>query len=97
MAQVQPGDRARARKARQAHIHGASIGVSQTRAPAYDASGMSQPPAWAEAWSAAQAVGDVRALQATPMPSMDYLCGKNAEGIQGKMFCQGGVCFCRFA
>jgi hypothetical protein len=94
MAQVQPGDRARARNARQAHVYGASIGV---RAPAYNASGMPEPPAWAEAWAAAKAIGDVRALQATPMPSMDYLCGRNAEGVQGQMFCQGGVCFCRFA
>jgi len=96
MAQVQPGDRARARKARQAHVHGAT-GVSQTGAPAYAAAGVTDPPAWAEAWAAAKAVGDVRALQATPMPSMDYLCGKNADGVRGQMFCQGGVCFCRFA
>ncbi len=98
MAQVQPGarERARGRKAAlQAHNHGASVGAAPPRV-SIDTGGYPEPPSWREAWAAAVAVGDVSALQATPTPSLDQLCGTNAQGVPGQMFCQGGVCFCRW-
>jgi hypothetical protein len=55
-----------------------------------------RPASWDAAWAAAEAAGDVRALEATPVPSMDQLCGRNAQGVQGRMFSQGGVMFCRW-
>jgi hypothetical protein len=56
----------------------------------------SEPPSWAAAWRAAEATGDVQALSPTPVPSLDNLCGIDKDGRQGRMYCQGGVCFCRW-
>ena len=55
-----------------------------------------EPPSWAAAWQAAEAAGDVQALTPTPVPSLDNLCGVDAQGRQGRMYSQGGVCFCRW-
>jgi hypothetical protein len=49
------------------------------------------PVTWAEAWAATERAGDGRAMEATRVPSLDHLCGPG-----GRMYCQGGVCFCRF-
>jgi hypothetical protein len=47
-------------------------------------------------WAAAEAVGDARALKTIAIPSLDRLCGKNAEGVQGRMYSEAGVFYCRW-
>jgi len=85
----QPGARKRAReraealRVRSRADAGVSVGAEQ-RDP-------SDPETWRQAWDAAERSGDPQALQAKRVPSLDHLCGPG-----GRMYCQGGVCYCRF-
>ncbi len=71
-------------------VFGASIGARQvidSRGPAALANA---PATWRAAEAAARSIGDVRALEATRVPQLDYLCAG------GRMYAQAGVFFCRF-
>jgi len=50
-----------------------------------------KPATWAAVAAETQRVGDVRALEATPIPSMDFMCPPG-----GRMYSQAGVLFCRY-
>lgn len=88
MAEVQAGARNRARR-RQAVLLGGgpTQGLPLSPAPG-------EPPTWLASREIANSLGDVQALKRTPVPTMDYMCGRNAQGIQGAMVAQAGVMFC---
>lgn len=88
MAEVQAGARERARR-RQAVL----LGGGHRSGPPL-AAGSREPSTWRASREIASVVGDTRALKSVSVPSMDYMCGRNAKGVQGRMMAQAGVMFC---
>ena len=84
MAHVTPGARDRARR-RSDDLLNRVVGAS-----------LAEPASWAEARRVTEAVGDTQALKPQRVESLDSLCGHNAEGVQGRMFSEAGLLFCRW-
>jgi hypothetical protein len=66
----------------------------QGRPPGLALASKGEPATWEAARAVSETVGDYKVHERVPVPCMDYMCGPNAQGVQGRMVAQAGLMFC---